>query len=204
MLRNLFHQLTFRYTDNEKLANQLWDEIENAYTSPQRYYHTLHHLQSVLHFLNPVKREVTDWDVVLFSVFYHDFVYDILSAENELQSAEIAAHRLALLNFPLQRIECCRLQILATKTHALNSDMDTNLVLDADMAILGQEKETYMRYAAGVRNEYAMYPDAVYLAGRKQVLRTFLQQNTLFHTSYFYRLYENAARENLLSELNSC
>ncbi len=202
-MKATFTQLAVRYTANERLVQQLWTEIETTYTQPKRHYHTLHHLEHLLAELAPVKEEIQHWDVVLFSVFYHDIVYNPLRRDNEERSAVITENRLQSIDVPADVIEACKAQILCTKTHANCPTGDSNFFTDADLAILAQDKSTYRQYAAGIRKEYGLYADNLYYPGRKTVLLHFLQMERIFKTGYFFDKYEKQARENLHWELNN-
>lgn len=196
-----FSNLIQRYTQQTAVIDQYWQEIETAYNGPKRHYHNLAHLEQLFQQLLPLKPEIADWETLLFSLFYHDIVYKVRRQDNEEKSAELAQERLQALSYPPDRIERCVAQIIATKSHTLSSDVDTNLFTDADLAILGQDWPTYHSYAQQVRREYAIYPDLLYKPGRRKVLQHFLGMERIFKTAHFYDLYEQKARTNLSREL---
>jgi len=96
-----------------------------------------------------------------------------------------------------ETIQLCKEQILATKSHTISINSDTNHFTDADLSILGQSWETYSLYCQNVRKEYAVYPDLVYNPGRKKVLNHFLAMDSIFKTDYFYNKFDRQAKENL-------
>jgi len=153
--------------------------------------------------LSDVKEKLQDWDTVLFSVFYHDIVYNPLRRDNEERSIVIAENRLRYIDVPEGKIADCKAQILCTQTHQHCADSDSNFFTDADLSILGQDWERYEAYAIAVRQEYALYADNLYYPGRKAVLHHFLQMNRIFKTQDFFDKYEKQARENLLHELRN-
>lgn len=201
MLQDYFTQLLQGYTTDTALVNPLWTEIETHYSEKKRYYHTLTHLDHLLQQLLECKTLIDDWDTVLFSLFYHDIIYNSLRQDNEEKSAELAVKRLNQLSYPLHKSAACYAQILATKGHQLSKDNDTNLFTDADLSILGSHYDTYLQYAASIRKEYAVYPDFLYRKGRAKVLQHFLQMERIFKTDYFYERFEAQARQNLSAEL---
>ena len=97
--------------------------------------------------------------IILFTLFYHDIVYNSLKSNNEEKSAELAEKRMTQISVSNEIIECCKAQILATKSHVKSTDSDTNYFTDADLSVLGQTWETYSIYYKNVRKEYAIYPD---------------------------------------------
>lgn len=201
MLKETFIKLVLRYTDENQLAIELWDEITANYSDQKRHYHTLQHLNNLLNQLIFIKDEITNWDTILFTLFYHDIVYNVLKSDNEEQSAEFAETRMIQISVPKQLIENCKSQILATKNHHSNSDSDTNYFMDADLSVLGQGWETYSEYYKNVRKEYSVYPKLVYNPGRKKVLKHFLEMVRIFKTDYFFIKFEQQAKYNLQKEL---
>ena len=201
MLKETFIKLVLRYTDENQLAIELWDEITANYSDQKRHYHTLQHLNNLLNQLIFIKDEITNWDTILFTLFYHDIVYNVLKSDNEEQSAEFAEKRMIQISVPKQLIENCKSQILATKNHHSNSDSDTNYFMDADLSVLGQGWETYSEYYKNVRKEYSVYPKLVYNPGRKKVLKHFLEMVRIFKTDYFFIKFEQQAKYNLQKEL---
>jgi predicted metal-dependent HD superfamily phosphohydrolase len=184
-------------------AESLWLEIEAAYTKAGRYFHDLSHLEHLFTELQPLS--FTDWQMVLFSLVYHDVVYDVLQHivqhDNEERSADFAEKHLDRIGYPPEKIEKCRQQILATKNHIATPDNDTNLFIDADLSILGQPWKVYDAYRQNLREEYNVYPDSIYHAGRRKMLTNFLKMEPLFKTDHFRQLYEKPAKENMQKEL---
>jgi predicted metal-dependent HD superfamily phosphohydrolase len=201
MLKDIFTQLVGRYSNNSALAQTLWLEIEKAYSGKKRYYHNLQHLQNMYNELLCCRDMIADWDTLLFSVFYHDIVYKATSKENEEKSAEAALLRLNEINYPKEKINKCSGQIIATKQHGLSPDSDTNLLTDADLAILGADWDAYLEYSQAVRKEYAIYPDFLYKPGRAKALQHFIDMDTIFKTTYFQDKYQLNAYTNLKKEL---
>lgn len=201
MLKNIFFDLLKKYTNDESLVSKFWSEIEVNYSGSKRYYHTLPHLENLMQILTPIKAKINDWDTLLFTLFYHDVIYNATKSDNEEKSAELAIVRMQIIGIENTHIEKCKTQILATKKHLPNTDSDTNYFTDADLSVLGQDWETYSNYYKNVRKEYAIYPNILYNAGRKKVLKHFLAMDSIYKTDYFYQEFEQKAKENLEQEL---
>ena len=200
-LQQTFEQTAGVYSSDRLMIAAHWREIVSAYSSEGRFYHTLSHLDNLLFQLSKVKEQTADWDTLLFSLFYHDIVYDATAPDNEEKSAELAVARLNQIGFPQERIAKCSAQILATKGHSVSEDNDTNLFTDADLSILGMPWEDYAAYFGQVRNEYAVYPDELYNPGRTAVLKHFAAMPTLFKTPFFSSEFGRQAEENIRKEL---
>ena len=201
-IQAIFTSVVLRNTNERKLINQLWQEIEAAYHDDSRYYHTLKHLQFVYNELLPLKQNIHDWDSVLFALFYHDIIYIPTRPDNELKSAELAKDRLESIHLPLIQIEKCMQMILATKDHVISDEDEINLFTDADLSILGSSRSVYAEYCHNVRKEYAVLPDSIYNAGRNTFLQKLINMPVIFKTEHFYRKYEKTVRENIEYELN--
>lgn len=201
-LNSIFADLISKFSDNEKLKTDYWQEIEKSYSQKNRKYHNLTHLENMILELENVKEETSDYDVMSFSVFYHDIIYKATSKDNEEKSAEVAKTRLDKLNISNERITKIYNQILATKSHKRSDDSDTNFLLDADLAILGKDWKVYDNYIQQIRKEYSIYPDFLYNPGRKKVLTHFLQFDEIFKTDHFKEKYEKMARENIQREIS--
>ncbi|RZJ81020.1 MAG: hypothetical protein EOO47_05705 [Flavobacterium sp.] len=203
MLKETFVNLLSTYTQERELIDEFWAEIEKNYNGAKRFYHTLIHLENLLRQLTAVKAKIQNWDTLLFSLYYHDVIYNALKSNNEEKSAELAVARMVGLNLPQTMIDRCDAQILATKLHRQSDDNDTNYFLDADLSILGQPWEAYLKYSKNVRREYAIYPDLIYKPGRKKVLQHFISMERIYKTDYFFQELEATAKQNLEKELAS-
>ena len=200
-LKQTFKNLLINYTNNETFIEELWLEIEENHSSNKRHYHTLTHLENLLNQLVEIKSEIENWEAMLFTLFYHDIVYRAEKSNNEEKSSELAEKRMRQLDIPLELIERCKQQILATKSHVLSLENDENYFNDADLSILGQDWESYSMYYQNVRKEYAIYPDFLYNPGRIKVLKHFLEMNRIFKTDHFFTQFEAQAKQNLLQEI---
>ena len=185
-------------------TEQAFDELASAYCSPERHYHTLEHIAAVLATIDRIIGSQVVPPALLLAAWLHDVVYDPRTADNEERSADHARslrHRLGLDHTLIE--EVARL-ILLTKSHQTTDDDATGQVLlDADLAILGASPEEYDRYAHAIRREYAWVPDEAYHNGRAGVLKKFLQRPRVFRTAILFEQAEAQARENMARELRS-
>jgi len=200
MIKEIFLNLIRKYSDSEKYISECWTEIETSYASKSRHYHNLEHLEHMLSELDKVKPQVKNLDTLLFTVFYHDIVYKATKNDNEHQSALLFEKRISKTSFP--KLMECMTQIELTKEHKLSADHDTNILLDIDLSILGENWEAYKKYSENIRKEYQIYPDFMYRKGRIKVLKSILELDAIYKTDFFKQAYEKQAKENLRHELN--
>jgi predicted metal-dependent HD superfamily phosphohydrolase len=201
MLKEQFIALLKSFDTSDSTIKDLWNEIETCYAETNRHYHTIEHLEHLHQELIGIKDSIEDWEVLIFSIVYHDIIYNVRKSDNELRSAEFAENRIQNLGIPKEKIVKCKEQIIATRSHKLCEDSDTNYFLDADLSVLGSSHEKYEKYTRDIREEFRFYPDILYKQGRKKVIRDFLAMDRIYKTSYFCDLYEIRARENLQWEL---
>jgi predicted metal-dependent HD superfamily phosphohydrolase len=190
---------------NQSILNQ----IITAYSSPSRRYHDSGHIVRGLYALkefnlaNPNALDESQLNSVKFAWIFHDFAHG--GHDDEEISAKTAAKFAEELGYDQDSIANITTAILYTK-HDTANNYDSflgNLLADIDLTILGQSPETYRRYAAQIRQEYAHFPDSIFNEGRKQVLQNFINRSQIFRLPYFTEKYENPARQNLLNELRN-
>jgi predicted metal-dependent HD superfamily phosphohydrolase len=167
-----------------------------------RGYHDLQHLAEVLDRIEELSAYAVGLATVRTAAFFHDAVYDPPAQDNEERSAAYAELLLSRLDAPAAAVgEVMRL-VRLTATHDPSADDPDGAVLcDADLAVLASGPERYAAYVRGVRREYAHLDDAVFAAGRAQVLRRLAGRPALYATDHGRRRWERPARENLEREL---
>jgi predicted metal-dependent HD superfamily phosphohydrolase len=183
-------------------VDKIFDRLVAAYTHPDRHYHNLAHIQSVLATL--ARFTIQDPIAASLAAWFHDFIYDPQSADNEIQSAKAAKELLINLDLAIDRIDRVERLILATAGHRVDpEDPDLCVFLDADLAILGANPVTYQDYARSIRREYNWVPDFEYRAGRSRILASFLQRDRLYYTPQLFDELESIARLNVQQEIDS-
>lgn len=202
MLKDTFIALAQTYTADHNAVEELWSELETAYSGKKRFYHTLAHLENLIAQLSIYKTQIADWNCMLFAVFYHDAVYNVMKKNNEEKSAELAQKRMRSIAVPPHIIERCKQHILATKAHTQSADADTNLFTDADLSVLGMDWDIYLNYCKEVRKEYSFFPDMLYNPGRRKALTHFLEMEHIYKTDAFREKYEMNAKQNLSREIS--
>lgn len=200
-LKDKWFHLLSNFNVKEDLKDALWKEVFMHYTQKNRHYHNLYHVEDLLQQAEQFSSELEDYELMQFSIWYHDIIYKATRKDNELKSAQLAFHRLKEIDLEKKRIESCYQQIIATKTHQVDSKAeDIQFLLDFDLAILGRPWEQYVDYTRKIRKEYWMYPSFLYKRGRKKVLQHFLNLKRIFKTHHYYSKYEEQARANLTKE----
>ena len=177
------------------------------WSEPHRRYHTVTHLMAVLAALEllfegsqPVRAD--DRVALRLAAWFHDAVYEGSPGDDEEASAALAGRLLGELGQPTDRVaEVVRL-IRTTATHSPEpGDHSAELLVDADLSVLGCSDREYRAYADAVRQEYGHVPEPLFRAGRAQVLRRLTAGERSYRTPRGRLLWEAAARANVSAEL---
>jgi predicted metal-dependent HD superfamily phosphohydrolase len=197
----LHWQSTFQpFSVNKVVANKDFNNLIAAYSSPNRYYHTLKHIFHVISTIDILQAYTQDLASVKLAGWFHDVIYNTHSQDNEERSADYAVEILENLAIPTNNINTVYQLILNTKYHQGN-DVNSQVLLDADLAILAVKPSEYQKYSQAIRQEYAWVSELKYITGRKQVLERFLQRERIYFTPLMFDNAEQSARDNLQTEI---
>ena len=179
-LKEIYSDLLLNIGFSANEIQQNWLDLEKAYSKKSRHYHNLTHLKEMIASFETYRDKLQNPKEVLFSIFYHDFVYSASKKDNELKSAEYA---LAILpqNVNLNK-QLVFDAICATQQHQQNAIEDINWLIDFDLKILAKDWDDYKIYFEQIRKEYRIYPDFLYKPGRVKALKHFLENNFIFQT----------------------
>ncbi|MBN3909611.1 MAG: hypothetical protein HWQ35_24680 [Nostoc sp. NMS1] len=185
-------------------AEEAFNLLVAAYSTPSRYYHTLKHIDRVLSIIQILQGYTNNLAAVQLAAWFHDVVYDTEAQDNEERSADYAFELLSNLGIPESTITTVTHLILNTKNHqAAVNDYDSKVLIDADLAILAANSVQYEEYAYAVRQEYGWLQDVDYIIGRQQVLERFLVRSHIYFTPLMSEFAEPCARGNIQAEIQS-
>lgn len=188
------------------LSDAVCMQLVQIYTGPDRYYHDLRHIKTLLALAEEHAREIADNEAVEAAIWFHDAVYDTRKADNEVQSAKLATQLLAGVAAS-ERLEFIAAMIKASAKHHAPISLqgaaakDCALFLDMDLAILGSPAAEFDFYERAVRLEYGWVAEEAWIAGRSEVLRHFLARPFIYATPQFRKSHEAVARSNLTRSL---
>lgn len=198
-LNKIYSELLSNIGFSANDIQQNWLDLEKAYSGKSRHYHNLTHIAAMMESFETYRDKLDKPNEILFSIFYHDYIYKSSKKDNELKSAEFA---LSILpensSFDRQLVFDA---ICATQQHQYNSIEDINWLIDFDLKILARDWEDYRIYFEQIRKEYSIYPDFLYKPGRAKALKHFLENEFIFQTEEFRNLYEEKARMNIEKEI---
>ena len=175
-------------------------ELLARYGEAHRAYHNAAHVAAMLATAETVRGLASDFAAVEMAICFHDVIYDPRAKDNEAQSAAVARRWLTQMGWEEGRMAAVESLIMATQHHQPQT-ADAQIVVDADLAILGAEPAAYDVYAQAIRREYSWVAEEAYRHGRAQVLQQFLARPYIYHTAPLRAQYETAARANLEREI---
>ncbi|WP_240491676.1 HD domain-containing protein [Flavivirga aquatica] len=144
-LKETWQQLAIKFSSDQSIINQLWEEIEKQYTLKIRHYHNLLHLANMFRQAETLKESIVDYDTFLLAIWYHDIIYKPSKNNNEEKSALLAKNKLKTLNVEEKALETIQNLIISTQKHEiiLTNNNDNAYLLDIDLSILGSNYDTY-------------------------------------------------------------
>ena len=178
-------------------ARPMLTQLTQAYTEPDRVYHTADHINDCLAQLDSNKALTERPEEVETAIWFHDVVYVPSAMDNEEQSAKLAQSVLTAAEVGPDAIHRIVAMILATRHLTLPDTSDAQLLCDIDLSIFGRHPRTFQDYERRIRQEYAWVPEPVYRSTRSEILAGFLRRRTIYQTAEFRDRYENSARRNL-------
>lgn len=179
------------------------------WTAPERRFHNLKHLVSVLARADELTEETHEPDVVRLAAWYHGAVFDAATkaafaqhgGEDETASGDVALTELLALGVPEPRARRVHDLVVRLARHTPDpADPDSAVLCDADLGMLAVEPQRYKAYLEDLRAEYAHVPKVDFLRARQRILRKLLGRPSLFVSPLSER-WEEPARQNLSAEL---
>jgi predicted metal-dependent HD superfamily phosphohydrolase len=184
-------------------AEDEFDRLKTMYSESHRFYHNMNHVESCLTELGSVQELVQQPDLVEFGIWYHDVIYDTKAKDNEEQSAQLAYDVCLAAGLQKDFANRTRGLILATKHDAVPQGIDTRLLIDVDLSILGKSAEKFDKYEQNIRREYSWVPEDQFRQGRSAILQMFLDRDSIYLTDFFKGKYESQARVNLQRSIDA-
>ena len=190
--------------------NQLWralgavrmdaglrDTLLVHYGQAHRHYHATAHLEACLRHLGDLRGFAAEPDAVELALWFHDAIYEIGATDNEVRSADWARDALHAAGAPEATARKVHALVIVTRHDVAPSNPDEQVLLDADLAILGASPEAFDRYEDQIRAEFAQVPLEAFRTRRRRVLQGFLDRAAIYHTPPFRAAREARARDNL-------
>jgi predicted metal-dependent HD superfamily phosphohydrolase len=175
----------------------IFDVVIAKYSEPQRHYHTLQHLTECLDNFVQLRDIANNPDEIALALWFHDVIYDPTRHDNEVVSANWARSCVINAGLTIAIAERIYNLVMATQHHTKTEDLDTKILIDVDLAILGATPERFDEYEQQIRQEYSHVPERLFQQKRAEILQRFLAQATIFNTALFIDRYQQQAQLNI-------
>ena len=175
----------------------LRDALLARYSEPHRHYHTLQHLDACLRHCVLLCAQADHPHEITLALWFHDAIYDIGAPDNELRSADWARDALLHAGADARAAQRVHDLIAATRHDTAPQSRDQEILLDADLAILGASSAVFDAYEQQIHAEYHAVPQATRRVTRRRILQGFLDRPRIYHTALFQQQREAQARANL-------
>jgi len=176
---------------------RLHRDVLLRYSEPHRHYHTQQHLAECFEKVQDIISLAAHPAEVLVGLWFHDAIYDTQRHDNEQLSADWARSAARELGARAESAQRVHDLIMFTRHSAEPTGVDAQVLVDADLSILGAHSARFQEYETQVRSEYAWVPEAVFRSTRARILKEFLGRPHLYSTAQFQERYEAQARRNL-------
>ncbi len=197
----LFNKLTYKV-----YYKPHWEVLLKQYVQGDRHYHNLQHIVSGLDELKEVEHLLDCKELVQFAWWYHDSIYytgclekgmPAIVKDNEEKSAMLACGVAKEIGMNEEFLANLEKLILLTKHDKEPEDINGKILVDVDLAILGQPSKVFDVYEQAIRREYHWVPEEIFKRERAKVLQNFFDRKGIYHTEHFRNKYEAQARKNL-------
>lgn len=183
----------------DSLSKKYLDIIIEKHSEGHRFYHNITHLQELLSEADVLFQDgqfsSLHRAIILYSIFFHDIVYDPSKIDNEQQSLNI------FLEYAQERklvdviIEGVSKSILASSNHNQKVDYEiTAYFLDLDLSILGSSSQRYELYEQQIRQEFSFIPDEIYRTERSKIMQKLVSP---YKTEWGKSRYQVQSQQNL-------
>ncbi len=209
---NEFEKLFNRLTD-KVYYKPYWDVLLKLYVQSDRHYHNLQHIVSGLDELKEVKKKLSkeelkefSEDLVTFAWWGHDSIYypghlengiPYVVKDNEEKSSMLICGFAREMGLPENFIRDLDELLMLTKHDKEPKNINGKIIVDVDLAILGQPSNIFDVYEQAIRREYSFVPEEIFKKERAKILQSFLNRKSIYYTDHFKNKYEEQARKNL-------
>ncbi len=181
---------------------RLHGDVLERYSEPHRHYHTHQHLAECFEKIQDIISLAEHPAEVCVGLWFHDLIYDTQRHDNEERSADRARSSAREFGVSAESAQRIHDLIMFTRHAAEPVGIDAQVLVDADLSILGAPSARFQEYEAQIRSEYDWVPDAMFRSARGRILKEFLDRPHLYRTAHFQERYEAQARRNLRHSLD--
>ncbi len=172
-------------------------QLVDAYREPQRFYHTLEHIEHCLGMFELCKPELEQPDAVELAIWFHDAIYVPGASDNEAQSARL--YRRHASGAQADEFIALVSRLIMATLHDGNTldDADANYMVDIDLSSFGLDWEAFLRDSKNLRRERPAVSDEDFYRNQGDFQKLLLARERFYHSEFFQQRFEQRARANL-------
>ncbi len=184
-------------------------DLISRWNARGRFLHNTRHLLKTLSRIDEIASTAHDPDVLRVALWYQGAVlnrsFDIFRRgetgdEQEFASLYHARSRMETLGVSEDVISRIQELMMALFTHRADpSDMDAQVLIDADLGMLAASPQEFKRFREALREECTDLCDLEFFRARRSAIRKILKREQIFH-SPLATGWEETARANLEAE----
>lgn len=130
-----------------KKGRQELNKLITLYSESHRHYHNLNHIIECIKDFESTTYLAEHPNEVEMAIWYHDSIYSTqFNPRNEEESAKFAYITAQSINLPEAFANRVENLILETKHNKSPKDIDSKVLVDIDLAILGKSEEEFNLY----------------------------------------------------------
>jgi predicted metal-dependent HD superfamily phosphohydrolase len=188
------HCLVDSAIDESAIIHQ---QLMDSYSEPQRYYHTLDHIEHCLSLFDNISSKLKSPHALELAIWFHDVIYQPGAANNEQLSAD-QFMRTTKNRFDDSLRNTVYQHIMATlHLHSEMNHADTQYMVDIDLSSFGLPWPEFIHDSENLRREMAHLSNEDYCRKQSAFQQALMDRPRFFRSDYFYQNYESQARQNL-------
>ena len=181
-------------------AEHVFAVLDQNYSQPDRYYHTLDHIKASLTHLDNIREQSNQPDALEMAVWFHDAVYDSRATNNELQSAKLFA-RMANDNALRRFIDTVQRLIMVTVHPSRPESRDEEFMVDIDLLSFGLPWAQFIALGEFARQEFPHLSDREFDENELKFFELLADRPQFYFSDFFCDRYEAQARANLQKKI---
>lgn len=182
--------------DSKNDALVVWQQLAAYYSGQGRHYHNLNHLLHCVEQMDLALAFIDDPKAMELAILFHDVIYEASGTDNEQLSANWFA-QVAGDRFSAEFVSIVNNLILSTTHSTILQNNDEQLICDIDLSSFSLPWEECLRDSNLVREEFSEISDEIYFPAKLKFLDAMLGRPAIYQSEFFYKYYEQQARDNI-------
>lgn len=176
---------------------EIHQRLLDGYNEPQRYYHTLAHVEQCLGMFEQCCSMASNPDALELAVWFHDVIFEADKRDNEKRSAELYLQLSQGVHSEQTRGLVDRLIMATLHDGRSLEDDDAIYMVDIDLSSFGLSWEAFLQDSQNLRHESAELSDAEYYRKKSNFQNFLLAKDRFYLSDFFAERLETQARANL-------